>query len=138
MGQKDPRRSLEIDDESAAQFARLGVTVPEERIDRQVDVFEVWDINKRSVALFLALATQWRTAVLGGGLEPSRLVFLGLDYAAADTLLPVRRPPRRRRLIDDLRVMEAAAPEAFGAPAGAALGAPGSRSRSSEPSPRPA
>ncbi|MBI1246163.1 MAG: hypothetical protein GC202_14270 [Alphaproteobacteria bacterium] len=120
MGRKDPRRPVPIDEESAAQFARLGVAVPEELIDRQVDVFEVWDINRRSVELFLALATQWRTAVLGGGLEPSRLVFLGLDYAAADTLLPVRRSARRRRLLDDLRVMEAAALEAFGETAGAA------------------
>lgn len=41
----------------------------------------VWPDNVQIVRAFLAVETQWRTAV-AGGMESSRILFVGLDYTA--------------------------------------------------------
>lgn len=41
----------------------------------------IWPDNAAIVAAFLAVATQWRLAPVGGGLAPGRLIAVGLDYA---------------------------------------------------------
>lgn len=52
----------------------------------------------------MALQTQWRiTATMAG------IFYSGLDYAAAEALLRVRRTPKRAELLADLQVMEIAA-----------------------------
>ena len=72
---------------------------------------EIWDINARALQLFLDLITQWRIASKGGGFAPSRLIFLGLDYSAVDTVM--RRKGYADELFEDLQVMEGAALDAF-------------------------
>lgn len=69
--------------------------------------FEVWEENVRAVELFCVLGAQWRT--LSGGMGPPQ--FLGLDYAAVEAVMRMRRVPAAERgaLFEDLRVMEAAA-----------------------------
>lgn len=72
----------------------------------------VWEPNLDAVRLFAALGTQWRCVVLGGGMEPHRLIWLGIDYAAIApvmALLGLSEPT----LFDDLRLMEDAAIGAF-------------------------
>lgn len=52
--------------------------------------------------LFLALATQWRLAGMGGGV-------LGLDYVAAEAVMRIMGMKKRAQVFDQLRTMEAAA-----------------------------
>ena len=72
----------------------------------------IWDINATSLQVFLDLATQWRTASIGGPMGAIRPILLGLDYAAADVLLR-RRQIEDTGVFDDLMVMESAALGAF-------------------------
>lgn len=68
--------------------------------------FEVWPENWEALCAFLAVSTQWRTSPIGGGMEPMRLYWLGLDYAAVGARLDIAPGAA---LWGDLAVMEAAA-----------------------------
>ena len=68
------------------------------------ETFEVWRDNLDSVSAFLACRTAWRVAV-GFGV----MIWLGIDYGAAAPLLYRRNGRSRRRLLADLRLMEAEA-----------------------------
>ena len=77
---------MQIDDEIAQQFAAMGHRVevtPEAPAD---DAFEVMAQNAGAIRAWLAVETQWRVAAGLGG-----IVWLGLDYTAADVVL--RRLP---------------------------------------------
>lgn len=95
---------MAVDRETAEEFAALGVHIEVDETDEDdADACHVWDVNRDSVWLFLDLETQWRAAM---GLRG--LVWLGLDYVAADVVIGARRRLRRKRhrLLEDLRVME--------------------------------
>ncbi len=63
--------------------------------------FAVWQVNWKSVVSFLKIETQWR--VVG---TPVGLVWLGLDYAAAEAALRKRSRRAFQTLLSDLRIME--------------------------------
>lgn len=65
------------------------------------EAVEVWPVNMEAVRLFSLLSTQWRVGASGA---------TGLDYAAAAALMDMERikPRRRAKLLNCLRVMEAA------------------------------
>ena len=68
----------------------------------------MWPVNRRAVEVFVGCATQWqRTVVVGerGGV----VIWQGLDYPAVRVVAEAHRVKWTRRLLDDLRVMEAAA-----------------------------
>jgi hypothetical protein len=66
----------------------------------------VWPENAAAFEAFAALQTQWRVG-MGGP--------IGLDYAAVPVVLELQgvAPSERRRVFDDLRVMEAEALKVF-------------------------
>lgn len=69
----------------------------------------VWAENVDVVTAFLAASTQWRTASIGGGFAPSRIMYLGLDYAAARIGIEMAGIAVTPSLWNGLRVMEAEA-----------------------------
>ncbi|MBX3580837.1 MAG: DUF1799 domain-containing protein [Rhizobiaceae bacterium] len=107
-GKDDPTRPATIDQDVAADFAALGVSV--EAGDEEDSAIAVWDTNWKSVEAFLDCQTQWRLAV---GFGAAR--WLGLDYAGVDAFLRGRFRNRalRRRIFEDLRVMEFVALRTF-------------------------
>lgn len=114
-GRTDPEKPNRIGPEIARQFAALGVTVPQSEIRNEDDVFEIWDINAGAFRIFLDLSTQWRSVALTG-LDRVLLRRTGLDYAALAAVLTLRgvKGRSRARLFDEVRVLEAAALEAWG------------------------
>ncbi len=68
----------------------------------------VWPENMAAVEAFLAVATQWRTAAIGG-LSGGRIVFIGLDYAGAAAGLAAAGIETSPGLWRDVRIMEQAA-----------------------------
>lgn len=73
------------------------------------DVCEVWPEHWATVCAFVAVTTQWRTVSIGGGFNPSRTIFVGLDYSAARTGLEAEGIAVTPTLWRELRVMEAEA-----------------------------
>lgn len=73
------------------------------------DVCEVWLQHWDIVQAFIAVDTQWRAVVGGGGFAPSRMVFIGLDYAGVRAGLDAEGIEVTPDLWRGLRVMEAAA-----------------------------
>ncbi len=95
-------------DAGDAQFwEALGVP-PELRdgIQACAAVTPLWQDNVASFEIFVALQTQWRIG-MGG---PT-----GLDYAAVPVVMELQQvaPDDRRRIFDDVRVMEAEALRVF-------------------------
>nr|WP_245247821.1 DUF1799 domain-containing protein [Tianweitania sediminis] len=106
-GQVDPEASGGLDEETAADFELLGVQVPPDQVaNNDDDALEVWDVNWRSLTVFLNCETQWR--IIAAGMT-GVLIFLGIDYASARPLLERRRGRLDCAVFDDLRVMERAA-----------------------------
>ena len=68
------------------------------------DAFAIWPENLPALELFLDLETQWRMAI-----GEVHLLYVGLDYPAAEALMRARRLRNRDILFDDLRAMERAA-----------------------------
>lgn len=101
---------MAVDRETAEEFAALGVHIEAEETDEDADAIKVWDVNRDAVWLFLDLETQWRAVI---GLRG--LIWLGLDYVAAEALMRARDFGRKRRgrLLEDLRVMEREALDTF-------------------------
>lgn len=65
--------------------------------------------NERAVELYLMLLTQWRHKPMGG--------LQGLDFAAAAALVRETAPrKRRRRLLEQLKIMEVATLDALAKP----------------------
>lgn len=91
----------------AAAWENLGIR-PELRASFTGPKKEIplWPENQTPLAVFAALQTQWRVG-MGG---PT-----GLDYTAIPPVLELYEipPSDRRRLFDDLRVMEAEALKVF-------------------------
>lgn len=71
--------------------------------------FEVWPENWEALNAFLYVSTQWRTASIGGGLEPVQVYWQGLDYGAVCAMLTGLGFAQTPALWSDLRVMEVAA-----------------------------
>lgn len=72
----------------------------------------MWDFNWPAVEIFLRVQTQWRVIASMAG-----VMFQGLDYAAALSLIDRRIPEANRNdVFDDLCVMEGAALEVFNPP----------------------
>lgn len=90
------------------QFAALGVSVEIDEDETETDVVEVWDTNWPALLAFLACETQWRAVARG---MTGVMTFLGLDYAAAETVLRQQDAPAGT--FDDLRQIEAGALEAY-------------------------
>lgn len=63
----------------------------------------MWSIHWPSLTAFLDLATQWQVVVGASG----RLIWLGIDYVAADVVL--RRRGAGEAVFADIRAMEQAA-----------------------------
>lgn len=83
---------------------------PEEVIEKalrsaepQEEVFDVWEENWKSVLFFLACATQWNVAGMGG--------YTGMNYPGIESVMRIRRIKDRAALFEDLQVMEFAALE---------------------------
>lgn len=90
----------------------MGVAMQAEKTVEQNDI-EVWPENWQALDIFLQLETQWRCTSISG-LAGARLVWLGLDYAAADVVM------RRNGIANDdrdtfskLRLLEAFALKAL-------------------------
>lgn len=77
---------------------------------QQTADFEIWPENWRSWELFRAMSTSWNVAVAPG--PPSRLVYLGLQWATLDSIErrippePDDDVPDARTLFYQLRVLE--------------------------------
>jgi hypothetical protein len=69
----------------------------------------VWADNVAIVEAFLGVTTQWRAMPLGGGFVAARIVYLGLDYAAATAGLAAAGITVTPELWAGVRIMEAAA-----------------------------
>lgn len=96
-------------DELEADLALMGLSGV---VTTQPEAFVVWPENARSLEVFLALATQWRWLPgMGGAMR------VGLDYPAAEAVLRMLKVRDRAGVFNDLRVMEAAALDAFAAQA---------------------
>lgn len=65
-----------------------------------VHAFEIWPENEDICRLFFDLVTQWTVGMSGA---------VGLNYAAAEAVMRIRRLRDRAHLLDGLRVMERAA-----------------------------
>lgn len=62
----------------------------------------VWPDNWQAVQLFIVLSTQWRVGMAGA---------VGLDYAAVKAVFEIHGVEDAASMLDDIRVMEAAALE---------------------------
>lgn len=95
-----------LDDDDKAAFAELGVTVVAADGDDDevvvIDPAAVWSSNWPAVAVFTALATQWRVVGVG-----NVILRLGLDYAEADRM--IARMGAEADVFWDLQVMEGVA-----------------------------
>ena len=92
-----------------ASLANLRAALEPDTDETDADAFEVWPEHWDIVQAFLAVATQWRVVGLGGGFEPSRIRFVGFDYAAVRAALDaeaIQVTPDQWR---GLRMMEGAA-----------------------------
>lgn len=67
---------------------------------------EIWPENWPALEAFLSLSTQWRAS-------PRTGAALGLDYAAAESVMRLLEVKDRRAVFEDLRVMERAALRVF-------------------------
>ncbi|GGB55489.1 hypothetical protein GCM10011316_29450 [Roseibium aquae] len=94
-----------MDRDTAADFAALGLPVPDAQIPDS-DTFDVPRENWRAVTVFLALETQWRVVAGQTG-----LIWCGLDYAAAAVAVRGRNRRAWQRLLGELKEMEVAALE---------------------------
>ncbi|MGN7870968.1 DUF1799 domain-containing protein [Paracoccus sp. 22332] len=92
-----------MDDELAAQFARMGAVV-EVQAPPAADGFEVLLANADAIAAWVACETQWRIAT-----GPAGIQWLGLDYPAVDVVLRRGRFEDADTVFADLMVMEGAA-----------------------------
>lgn len=72
----------------------------------------VWEEHVPAVSLFLACATQWRTAVLPSG-ERFTLRRTGLDYVALETIARIQSIAIDGALFHQLQILEVAALNAF-------------------------
>jgi hypothetical protein len=73
----------------------------------------VWPEHVAIVTAFLACATQWRVVTVGGGFAPSRLLWLGLDYAGARIGMEAAGMAITPSLWSGVRLMEAEARDAL-------------------------
>lgn len=97
-----------MDDEIAAQFARMGAIVPRDDSPAEIDAFEIMAGNHDTFSAWLAVETQWR---LSRGMGPT--VHDGLDYNAVDVVLRRSRLEDPDTVFHELRMMEDAALAAF-------------------------
>lgn len=87
--------------------------MPEEAIDRNEDVFELWDINAKAMTVFLGCATQWRVVALSTT-SSARLIRLGLDYAGVQVVMAkLGMKDRKGRIFADIQILEHCAVQAF-------------------------
>ncbi len=63
-------------------------------------IFHVFEENAPAVEMFVRCDTQWRTSFNG---------ITGLDYAAVKAVLEIFEVEDKKRLMDDIRIMEVAA-----------------------------
>jgi len=84
----------------------------------ETDYAGVWPQHAETVRAFLAVASQWRVAAIGGGgfammggaaIAPLRLVYVALDYGAVRAGLDAEAITVTPELWRGLRIMEAAA-----------------------------
>lgn len=90
----------------AAQFAALGAQVvwDDDGAEAELDRIEVAAANWDAVTAMLRLESQWR-ALLG----PGGIVWLGIDYAAAEVVLRIHGYAQPADVLDALRIIEAEA-----------------------------
>ena len=86
----------------------MGVQVDQAAVPAGDDAFEVMAQNADALRAWLAVETQWRVAAGLGG-----IVWLGLDYAAADVVLRRLDIPGADRVFADLMTMETEALAVF-------------------------
>lgn len=69
----------------------------------------VWPEHVPIVEAFLIVSSQWRTATLGGGMGPGRVLYIGFDYGAVLAGLSAAAVTVTPELWRGVRVMEDAA-----------------------------
>ncbi len=98
---RPPAPEAPVNEEARKQLLSLGI---DPDADQEAEtVVPVWPENRQSVHVFMRLRTQWRVGMAGA---------TGLDYAALTPelwRLTKTRPRDRRRVFDDLQVLEVAA-----------------------------
>lgn len=67
-------------------------------------VFEVLPENRKAVDIFLRMSSQWNVVASMGG-----AVYLGLNYQSLEFLFTLYKVKNRRRMFEDIRIMEKAA-----------------------------
>lgn len=85
----------------------MGVTIEGAPTAAGPEAFEVLRANAEALDAWLALETQWRCLIGPSG----AVLWLGLDYGAADVVLRRRRWADPDQVFADLQVMEGAALE---------------------------
>jgi hypothetical protein len=73
----------------------------------------LWPENAETVRAFLAVTSQFRVVVIGGGFEPSRLLTMGFDYAGVRAGLDAEGIAVTPDLWRGLKIMEDAAAAAL-------------------------
>ncbi|WP_018066404.1 DUF1799 domain-containing protein [Martelella mediterranea] len=101
-GKTETRAPVSVDDETAADFQKMGVTVEVAPDAFEAEAIEIMADNRDSMLGFLAVETQWRVAATMAG-----MIWLGLDYNAVDVAM--RRQGMPDAVFADLRTMEAEA-----------------------------
>lgn len=66
---------------------------------------EIWEDNRATVRFFFAISTQWLVSGMGE--------YIGLDHRAIESTMNMMsiRKPKRRTLLAEIKIMEAAALE---------------------------
>lgn len=83
---KGGRAAARSEDDDIVRQLREG-GCPEEEIAKLIgqegddEDYQVWPENADALRAFLFCGTQWRVASVGGGMTPSVVVWLGLEYA---------------------------------------------------------
>lgn len=76
-----------------------------EDYDEEDSIIEVWECNADAFYVFEAMATQWRSVVVGMG---SAVMATGFDYAAMPVVMDMVGIERKRRpeVFSSVRIME--------------------------------
>lgn len=106
-GQEARSISAPVDEVEVNEWAALGVKTQASAGGSHRD-FRVADKHWPVLAIFLSLQTQWRVLLAEQG-----LVYLGLDYVAAEALMRMQGVKNRKDVFAGLQVMEAAAMSVF-------------------------
>ncbi|WP_280189070.1 DUF1799 domain-containing protein [Delftia sp. PS-11] len=96
----------------AQDIERVAAAIEAQRaiLEKPPETFGVWAENWDVVMAWLDVQTQWRIVPVPMGLDGSKLVHVGLDYAGVAAWLDLFAQQRKRReIMAGLQMMERAA-----------------------------